>query len=57
MEAALITVVTDLEEVAALAVLERRHGKVIEQQHIDLRQALEHSSDAAVGMGYGQFPK
>jgi hypothetical protein len=53
----LIAVVTDLEKVTALTVLQGRHGKVIEQQHIDLRQPEQHPAHAAIRLGYGQFAK
>ena len=33
--AALITVIADLQEVAALAVFQRSHGKVVEHEDID----------------------
>ena len=51
----LIAVIADFEKVAALAIFEGSHGEVIEHQNVDSRQFQQHSSDAAVHMGYGKF--
>lgn len=54
---ALIAVVADFQEVAPLGIFQRRHGKVIQQQHVNSCQAQEKAADAPVGMGRRQLPE
>ena len=53
----LVTVIADLEEIAAFSVLQRRHGEVIQYEHVDARKLHQQLADAAVGPGYRQFAK
>src|SRR5687768_1887016 len=47
--ASLVTIITDLEKVATFVIFQRRHGEVVEYQHIDARQLQQELADAAVG--------
>ena len=53
----MITVVADFQQIPALAVLERRHREVIQQQDIHTRELQQDSTNCTVGMGDGQFAK
>ena len=53
---ALVSVIADLEEIAALAVLEWRHGKIVQHQNVDARELEQEPAEAAIGVCDSQFP-
>jgi len=54
---ALIAIVTEFQEIAPLAVLQWRHGKVIQHQNVDTRKPQQQAAKAAIGVGNAEFPK
>src|SRR5215813_5104173 len=55
--AALIAIVADLEKVATFTVLQGNHGEVVDQEHVDLCQAEQQASNAAIGMSHLHLAK
>lgn len=54
---ALVTVVADLEEIAAFTIFQRRHSEVIQYQNVDTRKLHQQLADASVGACHRQFAK
>src|ERR1700693_1354106 len=49
-----VALFTDLQEIAALLVSQGGHGKVIDDQHVDLSEPVQQRAKAAIGSRYLQ---
>ena len=55
--ACLVAVIADFQKVAALTVGQWSHGPIIDQEDIDVGNAVQKLAEAAVGAGNGQITK
>ena len=53
----LVTGVADLEKVAAFRFRQRRHGPIVDDQHVHMAELAEMFRMAAVGARHGQVAK